>query len=164
MARTRVLLFQRRVLSFQRPVQLRQLRGVGPQLLLHCEDPPGNVQPGDQFAGIDWLGQEIVGTGLQACQAVVTTIARRQQDDIGIAGVGPAPDPTAELQSIHRGHLPVGDQQPDPSLADPPPGLGPIGDGLDRVAQLLSARQSFREETRSSSAIKMSIISTNESG
>ncbi len=55
------------------------------------------IDPGDQFAWREGLGDIIVGAGFEAAHPVFLLAACRQHDDRHIGGVGTAPQPAAHL-------------------------------------------------------------------
>lgn len=88
------------------------------QLGLNSQDALGDRQPDDQFFLIHWFGQEVVGSRGQARQTVEAIGSTGHHQDISVRMPSSSTNLAAELDSVHIGHHPVGDQHPPVTALD----------------------------------------------
>ncbi len=79
------------------------------QRLLQPQNAPAGIEPRDQFAVVNGLGEIVVGAGLQTFDDAGLAVARREQDRIDVAFELALAHGLAQVHAIHLRHFPVGD-------------------------------------------------------
>ena len=110
------------------------------QLLLERDDPLAGVQPGQKLADMIRLGQVVVGSGFQSGNDLLFLAVGREQNKIHIshhAKLLERTDRAAQLQPVHLGHHPVGDDHARAGPLDLLEGQPAVLAGHDLIAGLL---------------------------
>ena len=99
-------------------------------------EAPGQrgANAGDEFLGVEGLGNEVVGAGGEAINAVLEFVAGGEEDEVDIATAGFGADLVAELEAAHFRHAPIGDDEADRVVAEDFEGGGAIGGAENVVA------------------------------
>ena len=105
-----------------RVVEARSRELVGQQL-----QPDQALHARHQLQVVDRLGQEIVGAGLEAADAVGNLVERGDHDDWDVRGRRIAFQPPADLEAVHVGHHHVEQHDIDLAVLAGLDGVGPVG-------------------------------------
>ncbi len=100
-------------------------------------DFSGGFQGGGEFDDVGGFGQEVVGSGFEAFEAVFPEILHRHEDHMRVEGVFSRPDASAEFRSVHFRHHPVGDDDLLVLGVEVLPGLAPFLRHHDPLPRLL---------------------------
>ena len=87
--------------------RLAQLLDLGGQRGLHLDHAPADLDAGAEFAGVEGLGQIVVGPGLEPGDDVGLFAPGGQHDDVGRPVGLQGADPAHHLRPVHLRHHPV---------------------------------------------------------
>ena len=87
-----------------------QLEVLPGETIVDRQNALGDLQTKDQLVLAGRLGKEIVGAGAEPLEPVISPVACRQQDDVGILVAGGGTNPATEIEPVEAGHHPVSDQ------------------------------------------------------